>query len=630
MAIVMEKEYSINVDPRILELLGPNLYTNIYYVLAELIANAYDADAKNVYVISNKDDIRIEDDGHGMSYKNGEIRKFLNVAAVSRTNEDESFSRSGQRRKMGRKGVGKLAALSVSESVDIMTISEGEKSGFILARKPNGGNKLTAILDENINFCYIKENGTAVVMRNPQYRLHKSLDSIKRNLLKIFPLVNDNFKIHIIRGKDEVIVDKFDENIAKELCSLIVLGDQNSNMLNIVPDYFPKYRNDLVENRDVYGVPLTIKDNNGNEHEYNLQIEGWIGAYKTTRGRKSEVTDFPDNFISLYANKKMGEFNILPIVGQNKLNEVYVVGQLYIDLFELSELPDMALSNRQGYKSDDVRYEAVINYVRDTLLPDILKKRTLYAELTKAAKKTHKLNEQRNNEAKLRAMVDEFKDKTSNDIVLAFEQYNSTNVSFQRELKGVVSNVINNNIPELGLKTIIDSQKKKILISHTYNDKDLADVVYKMLLYNNVIADDILYTSCDDEICRIPEGVSIYNYLRDFFVESYSKQKIFVLFITSDNTLKAWGAMTEIGASWITQIDNKIFNIPPFRPQHPLNDEVTWHNTNRNEMNELSMTSLNADIFCQKIEHVCDELGYEKRTRNENKGYLRTLVQIVD
>lgn len=81
------KEYTLNVDPRILELLGPNLYTNIYYVLAELIANAYDADAKNVYIISNKDDIRVEDDGHGMSYENGEIRKFLNVAGVSRTRE---------------------------------------------------------------------------------------------------------------------------------------------------------------------------------------------------------------------------------------------------------------------------------------------------------------------------------------------------------------------------------------------------------------------------------------------------------------------------------------------------------------------------------------------------------------
>lgn len=626
--MTMAKEYNINVDPRILELLGPNLYTNIYYVLAELIANAYDADAKNVYIISNKDDIRIEDDGHGMSYDNGDIKKFLNVAGVSRTNENESFSRSGERRKMGRKGVGKLAALSVSESVDIMTICNGEKSGFVLARRPNDGNKLTPIEDENISFCYIQNSGTAIVMRNPQYRLHKSLDAIKRNLLKIFPLVDDNFKIHIIRGKEEEIVEKFDENVAKELCSLIILGEQHADLLNYVPDYFPKHRSDLVEKRDEYSVPLTIKDNNGNEHEYNLQIEGWIGAYKTTRGRKSEVTDFPDNFISLYANKKMGEFNILPIVGQNKLNEVYIVGQLYVDLFELSELPDMALSNRQGYKSDDIRYETVIKYVREILLPDILKKRVLYTDLTKAAKKTQKIEEQKDNEAKLRKMVDTFKDKASESVALAIERYNSTDSPYQSELKGIISNAINDNIPELGLKTVVDSQKKKILISHTYKDKDLADVVYNMLLFNNVPSEDVLYTSCDDEVCRIPEGVSIYNYLRDFFVESYSKQKLFVLFITSDNTPKAWGAMTEIGASWITQIDNKIFNIPPFKPQHPLNDEALWHSTNRNEENVLSMNPLNADIFCQKVEHICDELGYKKRIRKDNKDYLKTLVKV--
>lgn len=624
----MTKEYNINVDPRILELLGPNLYTNIYYVLAELIANAYDADAKNVYIISNKDDIRIEDDGHGMSYDNGDIKKFLNVAGVSRTNEDESFSRSGERRKMGRKGVGKLAALSVSESVDIMTICNGEKSGFVLARRPNDGNKLTPIEDKNISFCYIQNSGTAIVMRNPQYRLHKSLDAIKRNLLKIFPLVDDNFKIHIIRGKEEEIVEKFDENVAKELCSLIILGEQHADLLNYVPDYFPKHRSDLVEKRDEYSVPLTIKDNNGSVHEYNLQIEGWIGAYKTTRGRKSEVTDFPDNFISLYANKKMGEFNILPIVGQNKLNEVYIVGQLYVDLFELSELPDMALSNRQGYKSDDIRYETVIKYVREILLPDILKKRVLYTDLTKASKKTQKIEEQKDNEAKLRKMVDTFKDKASESVALAIERYNSTYSPYQSELKGIISNAINDNIPELGLKTVVDSQKKKILISHTYKDKDLADVVYNMLLFNNVPSEDILYTSCDDEVCRIPEGVSIYNYLRDFFVESYSKQKLFVLFITSDNTPKAWGAMTEIGASWITQIDNKIFNIPPFKPQHPLNDEALWHSTNRNEENVLSMNPLNADIFCQKVEHICDELGYKKRIRKDNKDYLKTLVKV--
>lgn len=624
----MEKEYNINVDPRILELLGPNLYTNIYYVLAELIANAYDADAKNVYIISNKDDIRIEDDGHGMSYKNGDIKKFLNVAGVSRTNENESFSRSGMRRKMGRKGVGKLAALSVSETVDVMTTFNGEKSGFILARHPDDGNRLTPIKEENIKFSYISDSGTAIVMRNPQYRLHKSLESIKRNLLKIFPLVNDDFKIHIIRGGDEVILEKFDENIAKELCSLILLGEQHANLLELVPDYFPQHRSELIESRTAYNTPLTIRDNNAEEHEYNLQVEGWIGAYKTTRGRKSEMTDFPDNFISLYANKKMGEFNILPIVGQNKLNEVYIVGQLYVDIFELSELPDMALSNRQGYKSDDIRYETVIKYVRETLLPDILRKRVLYTDLTKSAKKTKKISEQKNNEEMLRRMVDDFKNKASESAALAIEKSSTLQSTRQDELKNIISDAINNNIPELGLKSVIDSQKKKILISHTYRDKGLADVVFNMLLFNNVPAEDILYTSCDDEICRIPEGVSIYNYLRDFFVESYSKQKIFVLFITSDNTPKAWGAMTEIGASWITQIDNKIFNIPPFRPQHPLNDEALWHSTNRDENDELSMDLLNADIFCQKIEHICDELGYSKRVRTDNKNYLMTLVTI--
>lgn len=83
----------------------------------------------------------------------------------------------------------------------------------------------------------------------------------------------------------------------------------------------------------------------------------------------------------------MGEFNILPSVGQNKLNEVYVVGQLHVDLFELTELPDMALSNRQGYKTDDIRYQKVLETVRNVLLPDILKMREKYVSFTKETKR---------------------------------------------------------------------------------------------------------------------------------------------------------------------------------------------------------------------------------------------------
>ncbi|PIY97395.1 MAG: ATP-binding protein [Hydrogenophilales bacterium CG_4_10_14_0_8_um_filter_62_70] len=622
------KEYQLNVDPRILELLGPNLYTNIYYVLAELIANAYDADAKNVYIIANMDDIRVEDDGHGMSYDKGDIASYLNVAGVSRVKEADSFSKSGARRKMGRKGVGKLAALSVSENVDILTVADGERSGFVLSRHPEEGSKLRAISDSDITFDHIQDHGSAIVMRNPQYRLHKTLSAVKRNLLKIFPLINSDFRIHVIRGDESEIIADFDQNVMAELGTLIVLGDEFSSLTSLVPDIYPQKRAELVIAKDKKSIPLVMKDNLGIEHEYSLDVAGWIGTYKTTRGRKAEMSDFPDNFISLFANKKMGEFNILPVVGQNKLNEVYVVGQLHVDLFELTELPDMALSNRQGYKSDDPRYAVVLDYVRKELLAEVLKKREIFTDIGKANKKQQKQDEQKDNEEKFRRGVDSFRKKASEE---AADSLLVLGPGLSREaIEDAISKSINDNSPDLGLKSLIDSQKKKILISQTYHDKPFADIIYQMLLHNNVPSEDILYTNCDDEICRVPEGRGVYDYLREFFVESYSTQKIYVLFVTSENTKMSWGAITEVGASWITQVDHKIFNVHPFRPEHPLNDEVQWQSTNRQEptKGELWMIPLNADIFCQKIEAVCDALGYVKKARSENKAYLGTLVPI--
>lgn len=180
------KEYKLNIDPRILELLGPSLYTNIYYIIAELIANAYDADAHNVYIIDNGTNITVEDDGNGMSYVGGEIGKYLNVARISRNSESDAETKLG-RKKMGRKGVGKLAALSVSENVLVKTITNDEKSGFILSRNVKDDRLLEALDESEIKFEKIKQHGTAIVMLNPQYKLHATIKAIKRNLLKLFP-----------------------------------------------------------------------------------------------------------------------------------------------------------------------------------------------------------------------------------------------------------------------------------------------------------------------------------------------------------------------------------------------------------------------------------------------------------
>lgn len=626
------KEYKLNIDPRILELLGPSLYTNIYYVLAELVANAYDADAHNVYIIANKDDITVEDDGTGMSYNNGDVQKYLNVAAVSRkTNEDAETAL--KRKKMGRKGVGKLAALSVSENVLIKTISDKEKSGFILSRYIGSDNLLTPLSDDQITFEKITGNGTAVVMQKPQYKLHSSLKAIKRNLLKIFPLVNENFKIHIIRGSERETIDSFDKEMINELSTLITLGDEFKYLCEYFNTPFSGKKDELLYKKASATMPVSMKDRKGEEHAYNVEIKGWIGTYKSTRGRKVELTDFPDNFISLYANQKMGEFNILPLVGQNKLPEVYVVGQLHVDIFELTELPDMALSNRQGYKSDDPRYQEVLDYVRNKLLPEILKMRDIFVSLGKKKKEEAKLEQQRQNEASFRRSVDIFRKNTAKKAAAKISDRLGISSEQVEAVENILSEEISSNSPDMGIKSIIDSQKKKILISQTYPDKNLADIVYNMLVFNNVPPEDIIYTNCDDEISRIPEGdvgrSGIYNYLRDFFVDSYSTQKMYVIFVTSHNTKRSWGALTEVGAAWITQIEHKIFNIHDFRPEHPLDDEQQWHTSFRDPDNNLYMSKLSADIFSQKIEYICDKLGYRKKARDENNAYLETLVKIT-
>lgn len=464
-------------------------------------------------------------------------------------------------------------------------------------------------------------------MLNPEYRLHKTLEVVKKNLSKVFPLSNDDFQIHFIRGNDEVVLNGFDKHLLTELCAIVTFGDAFKSYADGVLEGDPNHIQ-LTKKEHARSIPITMKKRDGGDGTYPLEIVGWIGAYQSTRGRKTAITDFPDNHLSIYANGKLGEFNILPEVGQNKMNEVYVVGQLHVDLFELTELPDMALSNRQGYKFDDPRYQAVLTTVRDEMLPVILNLREKYADIQSAEKKRIKMEKLRADEVALKETIDNFKRQASDRLL---ESLNGLRSQLTLERVGIAfGDAINNSLPDLGIKSVVDSNKRRILISQTKGDKPVADIVYEMLRYNNVPSEDIIYTNCDDEASWVPEGRKIYEYLREFFVDSYSTKKIYVLFVTSKNTQRSWGALTEVGAAWITQIDNKIFNVDGFRPEHPLDDESQWHTTNRNgdSGNDIWMDKANAVLFCRKIEDVCDKLGYPKRDRAANEKRLRSLVSV--
>ncbi|HFQ7249120.1 TPA: ATP-binding protein, partial [Listeria monocytogenes] len=596
-------------------------------ILGELIANAYDADAKNVYVIDRIDEenkLIVEDDGSGMSYENKDVKNFLSVAKESRTNAINSYTKLNNRRKMGRKGVGKLASLSVSENVNIKTIKDGEKSGFVLSRKVIN-KKLEAINEDTISFIKIKNHGTAIEMTNPTYKLPVHLSTMANNLLKIFPLVDETFRIHLIRGDKHEILEESQSALVRKMAVLTTLGEDYKKMNEFYNCDFKEQKNSLLKNKESKKIILNMLNKDNEEQDYTLEIKGWVGAYKTTREMKKNMQEFSDNFISLYANSKLGIFNILPIVGKNKLQEVYIAGQLHIDLFEETNLPDMALSNRQGYKSDDERYEKVLEYVKEELLPGILKDRSFYSELLKAGKKEKEIKQQKKKEEELKEKSIGFKRDVTREMTSEISKISTIN---KDEVESIVNTQVNKHMKSLGLKSTIDSNKRKVLISHTKADKKLADLIYIMLLKNGLSKDSILYSNCEDEEARIPAEMSIYGYLRDFFVDSISVEKIYVIYVTSENMRKSWGAIAEVGAGWITQTDHCIFTLNDFSPEAPLDVARQYQNTLRLG-NDFYMDYTNLDMFCIWIENIGEKFGCKILSREENKAELKEVVCVV-
>ena len=127
--------YQMTISRLTVDKLGVKLYDKVSAVIAELIANSYDADATQVVVTcpmeeylatKTKDGIQdkgyvieVEDNGIGMTPT--EVNEFYLVVGKERRVDAKRGDRSKVfgRKVLGRKGVGKLASLrSLSEDGD--------------------------------------------------------------------------------------------------------------------------------------------------------------------------------------------------------------------------------------------------------------------------------------------------------------------------------------------------------------------------------------------------------------------------------------------------------------------------------------------------------------------------------
>ena len=99
--------YRINIDKKVLRLLGAQLYGDTPSIISELVQNAYDADARAVWITintGNPSSIVVQDNGIGMTPDEINSR-FLNIGQDRRSQYPQSPS---GRKVLGRKGIGKL------------------------------------------------------------------------------------------------------------------------------------------------------------------------------------------------------------------------------------------------------------------------------------------------------------------------------------------------------------------------------------------------------------------------------------------------------------------------------------------------------------------------------------------
>ena len=226
-------DYSMRISRLTVDKLGVKLYDRASAVLAELIANAYDADAKQVTVAAPMNQylasraggeltdkgftISVKDDGIGMTPR--EVQDFFLVIGAERRTDKRrgGESRELKRKVMGRKGVGKLAPYGICKIIEVLsaggepisrTGSDGEtEHGYLTSHILLNYDEIVAIGDEpderylpdrgNFDNSLSPTRGTTITLRNFNYRRVPTLQVLDRQIAQRFGIRSHDWEVRL-------------------------------------------------------------------------------------------------------------------------------------------------------------------------------------------------------------------------------------------------------------------------------------------------------------------------------------------------------------------------------------------------------------------------------------------------
>lgn len=206
----MAETLALRFDPNTIEHLGFKMYSRLPNAVAELVANAFDADAEHVQVTldtSGTQRVTVADDGHGMSPADL-AERYLRIGRNRRRDAD-GLSESGKRKVAGRKGLGKLALFGIGKRITIRTKRAGEASWSIVAMDWD------AILGEtdgvyrpdssSLTAASPSDHGTTILVEELQRKSPVNARSLAESLAKLFNYSDTTFEIKVAGPRTEPI-----------------------------------------------------------------------------------------------------------------------------------------------------------------------------------------------------------------------------------------------------------------------------------------------------------------------------------------------------------------------------------------------------------------------------------------
>ncbi|WP_406484504.1 ATP-binding protein [Streptomyces microflavus] len=219
------KPYVMRISRLTVDKLGIKMYDRVSAVLAEVIANAYDADSERVTVTlpwgvfldgSGAYEITVSDDGHGMTAD--EVNShYLAVGSDRRKRFGKDKSRDKNRPVMGRKGIGKLAPFGICETVEVITAGgEETANGYKVAHLMLSLNEILDDTDDEyrpspgpLDGTWSADHGTTVKLRDFRRKRVPSGAELHRQLSARFGIRRADWDVEIINAENTLIPESF-------------------------------------------------------------------------------------------------------------------------------------------------------------------------------------------------------------------------------------------------------------------------------------------------------------------------------------------------------------------------------------------------------------------------------------